>query len=468
MGRVSARVDKVILGGLAATLVFAALAHGAVEPWYLAGFELLAVLLGFLSGLRWVASGEFRFRLPAPAWPMLGLLLLGLIQSVGVMSGEGRVSLSLDPEATRSTVIALVALIIVFVVAANYLNTASRLTQAAYFLTFYGFVMAALALVSHFADGGILTAGHAVRGPFVNRNHFAGHLEMILPMPVAFVIANVAPGRRLLLGFTAVVIGAVCLASLSRGGMVAVGAEMLFLLVMTPRLRLSRRERQGEGSCFQPAPPPLLPRRGIAGVAGLWARTRTSRIPATFAVVLFVAGIVAAGLWIDHRAVISRASDIRLGSDEIDGGFFGSRGWLWRDTVEMIRRHPITGVGLGAYGTAHPKYALADCRCAPEQAHSDYLQILADAGVIGGALALTFLALTLREVSRAIRSDNPLLAAVALGCGTGIVGLLIHSATDFNLQLPSNSYLFLLLVAATSSITLTASETTQPKAITSV
>lgn len=448
----SAVTDKLILCGLAVILVFTTAAHGVVEPWHMAAFELLALALGLISGLQWATEREFRFVVPTPAWPMIGLLLLGLTQTVTVESGKERASLSLDAEATRSTVIALVALIIIFIVAANYLNTPTRLMRAAHFLTLYGFVIAVLAFVFHFADGkGVLTAGHPVRGPFVNRNHFAGHMEMILPMPIALVIGGVVPGRRLLFAFIAVVIGAVSVASLSRGGMVSIGVEMLFLAAMSFGLKLPRLERRRGEMSGVVSDRRLPPQSLIAESIGAPRQARISSAWAMLTVVAFAAGIVAAGLWIDHQTIINRVAEARPANWE-SGNFLGNRGWLWRDTLAMIARHPITGVGLGAYAAAYPAHAQADCRCAPEQAHNDYLQILADAGVVGGVLALTFLVLTLRDVGRAMQSSDPRLAAVALGCGTGIVGLLVHSALDFNLQLPSNSYLFLLLVAAGFSV----------------
>jgi O-antigen ligase len=136
--------------------------------------------------------------------------------------------------------------------------------------------------------------------------------------------------------------------------------------------------------------------------------------------------------------------------------FFASRGWIWQSTLEMFRANPVLGVGLGAYETAYPVYSRDDGAAAlgtsyvVDRAHNDYLQILADTGVVGGALALWFIILIFRAISRGLKSHDPLLQALALGGGSGTFGLLTHSLFDFNLQLPSNALLFLLLVALVS------------------
>jgi O-antigen ligase len=76
--------------------------------------------------------------------------------------------------------------------------------------------------------------------------------------------------------------------------------------------------------------------------------------------------------------------------------------------------------------------------------------VLADAGVVGGLLAAWFIFLVARAVLRGLNSADPLKAAMALAAGAGIFSILVHSLFDFNLQIPSNSLLFLLLSAVAS------------------
>lgn len=173
--------------------------------------------------------------------------------------------------------------------------------------------------------------------------------------------------------------------------------------------------------------------------------------------ILLAALIVAGILWIGSEPVVSRLFPTQTASAPAKTEtFFTSRGWIWRDTVAMIRANPILGVGLGAYETAYPIYSLDDGSLllgqsySVDRAHNDYLQILADCGVVGGAIALWFIVLVFRAVARGIKSQDPLRSAMALGCGAGTFGMLAHSFFDFNLQLPSNALLFLLLSAIAS------------------
>jgi O-antigen ligase len=124
----------------------------------------------------------------------------------------------------------------------------------------------------------------------------------------------------------------------------------------------------------------------------------------------------------------------------------------------MISANPILGVGLGAYETAYPLYSKDDmtnkagASYSVDRAHNDYLQALADCGVVGGAIVLWFIVSLFRAVARGARSENSLLRAFAIGGGAGLFGMLIHSLFDFNLQLPSNALLFLLLAAIVSAV----------------
>jgi O-antigen ligase len=125
----------------------------------------------------------------------------------------------------------------------------------------------------------------------------------------------------------------------------------------------------------------------------------------------------------------------------------------------MIRHNPLTGVGLGAYETAYPIYARENgTQGVTAEAHNDYLQILADAGVIGAMLALWFIWALFRAIARGVRSPDPLTAAIALGGGAGLFGLLVHSIFDFNLHLPSHAMVFLFLSMVISNIGATVDE----------
>src|SRR5262249_37757374 len=132
--------------------------------------------------------------------------------------------------------------------------------------------------------------------------------------------------------------------------------------------------------------------------------------------------------------------------------FYASRGRIWKDTLNIVRANPITGVGIGAYETVYPAYTEGDGSLFVRYAHNDYLQVLADSGAVGGALLIWFLVVVARAIAVNLRGRDGFLSSVGMGSGAGIVAMLVHSTLDFNLQLPSNALLFLTLIAVTVSV----------------
>jgi O-antigen ligase len=96
-----------------------------------------------------------------------------------------------------------------------------------------------------------------------------------------------------------------------------------------------------------------------------------------------------------------------------------------------------------------------------EQSHNDYLQIMADGGIFGALIALSFILLAARDIARASRHSSRTMSGTALGAGGGMFALFVHSLFDFNFQIPSNALLFLVLTSVVSQI---ASEATKGRA----
>ena len=168
---------------------------------------------------------------------------------------------------------------------------------------------------------------------------------------------------------------------------------------------------------------------------------------------LIVIAIIGFSFWIGGDGLTKQLARGFSGSSGSQETFFQNRGFIWRDTLDMIRSHPFAGVGFGAYATAYPTYSNHDDAQLPVgMVHNDYLQVVAEGGLIGGLLALCFLLLLGRTMAHSVNHPDPLLSALALGSSGGIFAMLVHSLFDFNLQLPSNALLFLMLAALISHI----------------
>lgn len=432
------KLDTAISAGLLLAVAFTALAHGAVEPWSVAVFELIVLALGLLWAIKSVADKRIRLTVPAALVPVAALVVFGLAQSVSLTDESGgRASLSVDVEATRSAVTVLFFVLASALIAANFYKTREGVKRLLIFLVVFGLALAVFGLIQHFTWDGRLywlrpTARREVFGPFVNRNHFAGYMEMLIFIPAALIVTGgVRRDLRLFYGFAAAMMGLATVVSLSRGGMIGMLAGMLFLAAMSYGVRTRDGQTENEAG----GRPQISPSAGVAVRAG--------------AVGAIALTIVAGTIWIGADPVIGRLAQTVQQADATSAPDY-NRNWIWKDTLSMIAANPLTGVGLGAYQTAYSRYASTNGSLIVAQSHNDYLQVLADGGIIGGALALWFIVALFRGLVRGVRSRDPLLRAAALGGGAGAVAILVHSVFDFNLQLPSNALLFLCIAAVAS------------------
>jgi O-antigen ligase len=455
-----------------AVMAGAALAFGVVEPWSKATFGLLITALLVLWVIKGLLDRRLEISAPLTALPLIALLLLGVLQSITIADSSGkRFSISLDAEATRLATEVILLLLIAFLLSANFLAKVPALTWLRNFLIFFGLLLSVFGLIQHFIWNGKYywviepsTPPSSPFGPFVNHNHFAGYIEMIAPIPVALILRRAVRGElAFLYGFAAAVMGLAVVASLSRGGMISLIAGLTFVIVFG--FKPSRAgEREGRsvdegksraGDEDNESPPfdafssyLLIYRKRLRA---LYA---ASRIGAT---ILMLFTIVAGVWWVGADPVIRRFEKSELTSSGEEAGrrgetFYQSRGWIWRDTAAMICDKWALGVGLGAYETAYPIYNSEDGALTVEQAHNDYLQIMADAGIFGVVLALAFIFLVARDIFRASRHSSRVMSGTALGAGGGMFALFVHSLFDFNFQIPSNALLFLVLTSVVSQI----------------
>ena len=428
-------LDKSIAAGLLAAIVFTGLAHGAVEPWSLAVFELILMVVLLLWGIKATLDKRLAITVPAAALPVAALLLLGIAQSV-VFTGEAgeRSSLSMDVEATRYTVLALFFLAASFVVAANFFVTRERLWLLASLLTVFGTMVAAFALIQYFTWNGrfywLRATGSSVFGPFVNHNHFAGYMAMLMPVPLGLLLRAVRGPVQLLYGFVTALMGTATIVSGSRSGVISLTAAMVLMAILNRRWTVGAVYGRAYSDALEPK------------------RFRLSRLgPIAVVSLSMIAGV----FWIGATPIIERfgrAVDqlVRSGTPDV------SRAMMWNETTKLIHDHPIVGAGLGTYHTVYPIYGTTEKFFGLDYTHNDYLQVLADAGAVGGVIAVWFIVAIFSGASRGIRSRDPLFASLALAGTAGIFAVLVQSLSDTDLQIPSNALLFLVLSAVVSRV----------------
>jgi O-antigen ligase len=211
--------------------------------------------------------------------------------------------------------------------------------------------------------------------------------------------------------------------SASRGGALALMSEVIFLaIVAIPSFISSRSEVRQR-------------RFGVI-------------VRSAGAMVLGVAAIFGSLFLVGSEGLVQNIAQSQSGSEnELLASERYSRRDIWSATSQLIKDHPWLGVGLGAYQFAYTRYDQSSGTQRVEQAHNDYLQIVADAGLIGGLIALAFVVLLFARGVSAAQIRDRRNRSIILGALTGCFAIAVHSFVEFNLQITSNAMLFLVLAA---------------------
>jgi O-antigen ligase len=137
----------------------------------------------------------------------------------------------------------------------------------------------------------------------------------------------------------------------------------------------------------------------------------------------------------------------RFAESAASGDISSNRMHIWRVTLSVIGHYLPFGSGLGTFGSAYTAFDTYSGMESVEQAHNDYLQVLADAGVVGLTIGLSFLYLLYIQARKSIRIEDRFLRGVAIGAVAGCSAILVHSIFDFVLHITAIAVLFLTLVA---------------------
>jgi O-antigen ligase len=454
------RIDRALEIGLAAVLVLAPLPFGAVT----AAGRLSLEVASFVLLLIWARAG-WSGPLELPPRRVLallgGLLLLAASQSmplgerlIGVLSprsNEVRASvapdeaarvaeevllqsapadfdpaptLSVEPGATASalrTGVALCALLIV----ATHVAARRGLGGLAAVLLFSAAMQAMYGLI-------VLASGYdriwnvektayldSATGTWINRNHFADYLAMALPLGAALWVRGhrregprtgswllrtfSSAGSRNLLRLLALLIGmAGLLVSFSRAG-IAIGLGCI--------------------------------------AATLWLGTRYK--PPAMRVIIVVLAIAVALIPLAQLGADALWQRFERSADDFASP--GSRGTVWRDTVDLARAFPLLGSGFGTFAAVYPKFRSPEVRFFFSYAHNDLLQFAAEGGLVGLLLLLGLLASLRVRLFAALRGEYGVLA---IGAAAGLAAALLHSLIDFNFHLPANAAVAAVLAGA--------------------
>ena len=425
-------------------IVVTAIPYGTVHPWWISAFECSVFLTAMLALLEIVIN---RASLPklSLALPIFALALFALGQSFPLFPSASLAgapgSLSADPHSSSEFSTRLIALTIFSLMLSRYACSKSRLRTLFYVIIGVGVASALFGLARQSLQKGTgfllpgLPPGDRGFAQFINRNHFAMLIEMSLGLTLGLVAGEARKYRQVFVMLPiALLLWVALVFSNSRGGIFASFCEILFMAMMLDPVR-QLEIQHGGGSRLKNLSGRLIVR--------------------VMLVICLLAVFVYAVRWIGGEPVVSnfQAASTDFAQQETDNNINTNRKQIWSATWQMIKDHPIAGVGFGGYWMAISQYHHASGEMTPQQAHNDYLELLASGGVIGVALVIWALVVFLRKVWHGPPVAEPFARAARLGAVTGLFGICLHSFVDFGLHITINALVFfaLMVIAVSAS-----------------
>lgn len=451
---------KYILYGLFCVLFSAPLMFGAVEPWSLAVMETASFTLFFFWFLRMMKTRgpEVSFIQPPFLIPLGLLFFIAVLQVIplppmflkiiapqtyrvyqDIALNSGNIpwgTLSLYPHATVLEIVRFLSYLCIYVLTLQVLRNRDSLDFMTAGILITGVCVALTGIFQFGSSHKKLLWFREMQydwvsfGPYVNRNHFAGLMEMLIPVGIGMCIYLLPPVRkryghkallseflthahsnRLILSFAGVIIMITGLfLSLSRGGIVGFFLSMVFLGTML----FFKNSTKNKG----------------------WV------IVISFFIVLLSVS------WFGWTPIVKRFLEI----SNKDGSTV-SRVHNWKDSSEIIRSYPLFGTGLGTYEYVYPRYKTIPSRDKWDHAHNEYIEGAVELGIPGLFLAMYLIVMFYVMMFRTLRQRSSSYPRI-LGIGgmAGITGILIHNLVDFNLRIGANALFFTFLLGFTLAV----------------
>jgi len=389
---------------LYALLIFTPLARGSVQGWAVTTIQIvtLIALSAFLIEKCLTGTWEW-IRTPLDK-PILALLILCLISAF----------FSMHHQTSLWAMIMLINYVVIFYLVVHTVRTRSQLRQLVYLIIGVATFLAVFGLFKRFGTnpfpwwdyGDIKYIPDALSSTFGNRNHLAGYMEMAIPLILGLFLLGYRTGKVLILSYITLLLLAALILSLSRGGWIGTLIGLSFMAVALLTSRYFQRKN--------------------------------------FLIVL-ISGLLALTLIVlATTPVIER---IRTFEQKADIPHVRSRVIRWGGVVDMIQNHPLIGAGPGTFATIFTQHQPPGSSPRSFYAHNDYLHFISEVGISLIAIMIWMIVALYRKGFSKLKNPSRLVRGVAVGALSGITAILIHSISDFNLHIPANALLFVVLSA---------------------
>lgn len=414
-------------------LIFTPIAFGTVDPWAIAILEITTILSFILLLVKILVKKETT---PFKGYLFLFILIPAFIQLIPISNKfidvispktielYNNFYMNLNKNsiisiinicffAAKREIAKILSYVMIFIIVRTCFGNYRKIKKFTNIIVFTGFTVSFLSILQSIMGNGKLlwvrplAEGRFPVGPYVNHNHFAGYVGMAAPLALGMQLISRRKEKKLLYGFMFICMCITIILSLSRGGVLSlIGA----ICIMSILLHFNKNTR--------------------------------NRLWSLLSVIMLIAlGVIWLGLdpLIDRFSAWHADSDVRMN--------------IWKDTFGIIKDFPFLGTGLGTFQYIYPKYKTIKSFLLFDHAHNDYLEYLSEMGLIGGLLALFALVFCFIRIFKRVVSTGDKNIAILLITGvTGIISILFHSITDFNLHIPANALLFVVIIALTMNI----------------
>ncbi len=415
--------------GVIAICYFAALSWGSNEPW---AMSVIAVGTFSLLALRLIQDawqGSLEPRRSRVYLPLLFFVVYTGLQVAGQRAGleSARAWLPHTVDGHSSTLYFLLAasyVALVFLVH-NGFRSRFRVKMLLIAIVALGLLEALYGLLQYLGNYGYIwdyqVTTEVARGTFINRNHYALLLNLSICAGLGYLYYcsirfSSRPRTTLLDRLSAL--------GLERLAWVALGLAFMGMALIFSRSRMGIA--------------------ALAGCAGMMVITgkisRTGKRIVVFGLSVGLA-LASLALYTGIDVVLERYEKIAPGQAEED------RLPMWQDAWKMIRGHVVLGQGLGTFRWTYPEFESVDPDVPAMYAHNDYIQAVAEVGVIGLLMLLAAYALAWKTAARnLLTADDPLVKGIGLAVVGGLTATALQELTDFSLYIPGVAATFAVLV----------------------
>lgn len=455
----SVRLDWIIENGIFLLIIFPPIAFAAVYDWSSAIMQTIAFFVAGTWLLKISKQNNFVLR-AKPLLVLIGFLLCYVILQIipfpvavleyispktvdiyrrflGADIGSWR-TISIAPGRTIAEFLKVVSYVVTFIVIIHHFCTRKKIKRLVLVVVGTACVLVVVAIAQKAAWNGRIYWFYPVDpalenrvayiwGPYANRNHFAGYLEMVVPIALGLVSYEISKRgnsirvtmsgylsallrsrnylRIIMLILVVAILTGALFATLSRGAVLAfILSTAVFFPLASKRISLKRATS-------------LLLSVGIG-----------------------ILLVIVLATW---ERIFERYED--LAEDN-----YIQRPTVWADSMDIVADHILWGTGLGTFSLAFPMHQKHFAHTLFEHAENDYIETITDLGIVGTAIVISLVIVYLHSVLRRWRNKkNTFSLCIAAGGIASIAAIATHSFLDFNLRVPANAMLLSVVSGAT-------------------